>query len=482
MQVVETKNEGLSREFSVTIEASDIEQRVETRLAEVGQTVNIPGFRPGKVPMRILKQRFQGAVMGEILEAVVGESSQNVLTENDIKPAMQPKIEVTSFDQDADLVFTMGVEIMPVIEPMDFSKLSLTRQKPAIGDDEVQRALEGIAKDMRATKPIEGNRKTKTGDVVIIDFVGTVGGEAFDGGSMEGHRLELGSGQFIPGFEDQLVGVKAGDHIDVEVTFPEEYGSAELAGKAAVFSTDVKEIHEYTDAEIDEEFAKNLGAESLDQVKDQIRERLAQDYGDVSRSKLKRELLDQLFNGHSFEVPAGMVDNEFDEIWRQFERARDADQIDEEDKDKDEEALRGEYRDIAHRRVLLGLLLSHVGETADIQITQDELNRAAIREAQRYPGQERQIFEQLSSNPEAMASLRAPLFEDKTVDYILELANVTDVEVTTEALMAEDDEAEDAPAKKTKAKKASKKSASKKSAAKKSAAKKAEKKDDASEG
>lgn len=473
MQVVETKNEGLSREFSITIEASDIDQRIETRLTEVGATVNIPGFRPGKVPMKILKQRFGTAILGEILEAAVGESSQNVLAENDIKPAMQPKIEVTNFDQGADLVYTMGVEIMPAIEPMDFSTLSLTRQTPKISDEEVNRALEGIAKDMRTTKPIEDDRKSKEGDVVVIDFVGTVDGEAFEGGAMDGHRLELGGGQFIPGFEDQLVGKKAGEHVDVKVTFPEEYGASELAGKDAVFSTDIKEIHEYTDAVVDDEFAKNLGAESLDQVKDQIRDKLAQDYGEIGRAKLKRALLDKLYEGHDFDVPAGMVDSEFDEIWRHFERAREAGQIDDEDKDKDEDTLRGEYRDIAHRRVQLGLLLSHVGEQANIEVTQDELNRAAIREAQRHPGQERQIFEQFSQNPEAMASLRAPLFEDKTVDYILEFANVTDEEVSTEALLADDSDEAAGKAKKGGAKKAAKKASSKKSASKKGAAKKA---------
>lgn len=477
MQVVETKNEGLSREFTITIAATDIEARVENRLKEVGAKANIPGFRPGKVPMKILKQRFSGAVMGEVLEAAVGESSQNVLGEHDLKPAMQPKIEVTSFDEGADLVFSMGVEVMPEIEPMDFSTLSLTRLKPVISDKEVDQALEGIAKDMRSTEAVKSDRKAKSGDVVIIDFKGSVDGEAFEGGAGEGHRLELGGGQFIPGFEDQLIGKKAGDHIDVKVTFPEEYGAGHLAGKDAVFETDIKEIHEYVDAVIDDAFAKNLGAESLDEIKDQIRGRLEQDYGDLTRARLKRQLLDALYDGHDFDVPPGMVENEFEEIWKQFERARDAGQIDEEDKEKDEDVLRGEYREIAHRRVQLGLLLSHVGEQANIQVTQEELNRAAIREAQRYPGQERQMFERLMETPEALASLRAPLFEDKTVDYILEFADVTENDITVEALLAADDD-EGAPVKAKSAKKSAKKSKSKKAAAKKSAAKKADPADD----
>ncbi|MDW3207424.1 MAG: trigger factor [Alphaproteobacteria bacterium] len=474
MQVSETKNEGLSREFTVTVGADEIDQKVEAKLTEVGQTVNLPGFRPGKVPMKILRQRFGNAVLGEVLEAAVSETSQSVLTERALKPAMQPKIEISSFDPGADLVYTMGVEIMPEIEPVDFSTLTLTRYKPEIADEEVENALGELAKNNRATQKIEKDRKTQSGDVVVMDFKGFVDGEAFQGGEASDFRLELGSGQFIPGFEDQLIGQAAGEDIKVEVKFPEEYGAANLAGKDAVFECKISEIHEYTERQLDDEFAKELGLESLDDLRGQMRERLEGEYAELARARTKRELLDVLFEKHDFEVPAGMVDSEFEQIWEQFSKAREEGNVDDEDKEKDEEVLKSEYRDIAKRRVLLGLLLSHVGDTANVQVTQEELQRAVFEQARRYPGQEQQVFEHFTKNPEMMASLRAPIFEEKTVDYILELAQVTDVSLPVDKLLGADDSDDDAPAKKGKAKKAAKKSSAKKASAKKAAAKKSD--------
>ena len=475
MQVTETKNEGLSREFSITVPADELERKVEDRLAEVGQKVNIPGFRPGKVPMKILKQRYGDSVLGEVLEQTVSEASQSVMTERELKPAMQPKIEITSFEKGSDLVYSMGVELMPEIEPADFSKIEVTKLTPKISDEEVDQALEGIANDYRSSEPIEEDRPLKEGDVAVIDFVGKVDGEAFEGGSAEDYRLELGSGRFIPGFEDQLVGAKKGAAVEVKVKFPDEYGSEQLAGKDATFDVTVKDIEAFKDTAIDDEFAKSLGMESLDQLKDMIRERLAGDYNELARGKMKRELLDKLYDAHDFPVPDGMVEQEFSQIWDQFEKAREQGQIDDEDKEKDEETLKQEYRDIAHRRVQLGLLLSHVGEKAGIEVTQDELNRAVVKEAQRYPGQERQVFEAYSKNPELMGQLRAPIFEDKTIDYIVEQAKVDERQVPVDELLAaERGEGDEASAKKGGAKKAAKKSAAKKSAAKKSEAKKGE--------
>ncbi len=474
MQVSETKNKGLSREFTVTVGADEIDQKVEAKLVEVGQTMKLPGFRPGKVPMKILRQRFGNAVLGEVLEAAVGETSQSVLTERALKPAMQPKIEISSFDPGADLVYTMGVEIMPEIEPVDFSTLTLNRYKPEIADEEVENALGELAKNNRATQKIEKDRKTKSGDVVIMDFKGFVDGEAFQGGEATDFRLELGSGQFIPGFEDQLIGQSAGEDIKVQVKFPEEYGAANLAGKDAVFECKISEIHEYTERQLDDEFAKELGLESLDDLRGQMRSRIEGEYAELARARTKRELLDVLFEKHDFEVPAGMVDSEFEQIWEQFAKAREQGNVDEDDKEKDDEVLKSEYRDIAKRRVLLGLLLSHVGDTANVQVTQEELQRAVFEQARRYPGQEQQVFEHFTKNPEMMASLRAPIFEEKTVDYILELAQVTDVSLPVDKLLETDDSDEGASADKGKAKKAAKKSASKKASAKKAAAKKSD--------
>lgn len=474
MQVSETKNEGLSREFTVTVGADEIDQKVEAKLVEVGQTMKLPGFRPGKVPMKILRQRFGNAVLGEVLEAAVGETSQSVLTERALKPAMQPKIEISSFDPGADLVYTMGVEIMPEIEPVDFSTLTLNRYKPEIADEEVENALGELAKNNRATQKIEKDRKTKSGDVVVMDFKGFVDGEAFQGGEATDFRLELGSGQFIPGFEDQLIGQSAGEDIKVQVKFPEEYGAANLAGKDAVFECKISEIHEYTERQLDDEFAKELGLESLDDLRGQMRSRIEGEYAELARARTKRELLDVLFEKHDFEVPAGMVDSEFEQIWEQFAKAREQGNVDEDDKEKDDEVLKSEYRDIAKRRVLLGLLLSHVGDTANVQVTQEELQRAVFEQARRYPGQEQQVFEHFTKNPEMMASLRAPIFEEKTVDYILELAQVTDVSLPVDKLLETDDSDEGASADKGKAKKAAKKSASKKASAKRAAAKKSD--------
>ncbi|MTI08475.1 trigger factor [Curvivirga aplysinae] len=473
MQINETKNEGLSREYTVTVSASDIDARVDTRLQEVGKTINLPGFRKGKVPLTILRQRFGKSVMGEVLEAAVNESSSEVVSKNELRPAMQPKIEIESFDEGKDLVFKMGVECMPEIKEMDFASIELTKYKAKIEESEVDEALERIAKDFRKSEPVAKARKAKEGDVVVIDFKGSVDGVEFPGGAGEGHNLELGSGQFIPGFEEQLVGAKPGDSLEVNVTFPEEYHAEDLKGKAAVFAVDVKELREYVETAIDDELAKNLGLDDLDQLKSNISERLEADYDQFARNRTKRQLLDALQEGHDFEVPAGMVEQEFDSIWKQFEQAKEAGQLDEDDASKDEDELKAEYREIAVRRVMLGLLLSEIGTKNNIQVAQDDLNKAIMNEARKYSGQEMQVMQYYQQNPEAMASLQAPIFEDKVVDFLVEMAKVTEEEISVEELVKDPDEAESKPAKKAKAKKAAKKATSKKSASKKSSAKKA---------
>ncbi len=475
MQVEELKSDGLSREFSVTIPVADIDKRIDARLGELQGDVRLPGFRPGKAPLKILRQRFSKSVLGEVLEKAVGETSQELLSERELRPAVQPKIEITSFDEGQDLVYTMGVDLMPEIEPMDFSKLSLTRLKAKIEDSEVDEAIERMAKDFRKSEPVEGDRAAEMGDLAIIDFKGSVDGEYFEGGEGEGHRLELGSGRFIPGFEDQVVGMKVGEEKDLKVTFPEEYGAENLAGKDAVFETKLQGLEAFLDAVIDDEFAKTLGLETLDQLKGQMRERIENDYGQASRARLKRALLDALHEAHDFEVPPAMVETEFEQIWTQLEQARESGQVDPDDEGKSDDELKDEYRDIAARRVRLGMLLSEVGRKNDVSVSQDEVNRAIFAEAQKYPGQEQQVLEFYQKNAEAAASLRAPVLEDKVVDYILELAQVTDQEVTVEELLRDPDESADAeakPAKKAAAKKSAKKSGAKKAAAKKAAAKK----------
>lgn len=477
MQVNETKNEGLSREFSITIPANDISVRVDAKLQEVGATVNMAGFRPGKVPLNVLRQRYGKSVLGEILESAVNETSQEVMQDNDIRPAMQPQIEVESFDEGADLVYKMSVDCMPEIPDVDYAKVKLTKLKAVVSDKEIDEALEKLQKDFKKSEPISKARKTKTGDVVVMDFVGSVDGVEFPGGAGEDFQLELGSNQFIPGFEDQMVGKNAGeDSFDVTVTFPAEYHADDLAGKEAVFVVTIKEIREQVEQEINDEFAKSLGLEDLATLRTNVAERIGKDYDQMSRTRLKRELLDTLHETLSYDVPPRMVEQEFDQIWQQFEQAKEAGQLDEDEASRSEEDAKAEYHDIAARRVMLGLLLSELGTKNNIEVSQEDVNKAMIQEAQRYPGQEAQVLEMYQKNPQALASLQAPIFEDKVVDFLFEMVTISDKEVSLEELMKDPDDekpaekkAKKAAAKKTTAKKATaKKAASKKPAAKKS--------------
>lgn len=470
MEVVETNTEGLQRDFKVTIVANDIQQRVDARLTEVGRDISIPGFRPGKAPLNILKQRYGASVMGEVLEAAVQESSQEVLTERGLRPAGQPKIEVVSFDEGKDLEYDLSVEILPDIEVTDLAAFELDRVKVIPTDDEIKDAINRIAQQNRETKPIEESRPTENGDVVIIDFEGKIDDVPFEGGEGMGIRLELGSNQFIPGFEEQLVGVEAGTPLEVKVVFPADYNIDELAGKDAVFDCTVQEIHGAVEVTIDDAFAEGLGLENLAALQDAISDQLGQEYGRLTRERTKRDLLDKLSDAHDFDVPPRMAEDEFNQIWAQIEQAKEEDKLDDEDKGKSDEELRTQYQEIADRRVRLGLLLSHIGEQNGLTVSQEEINRAIMEQARQLPGQEQQVIEFYRDNPQASASLQAPIFEDKVVDFVIEMANVTERELTPEQLNAEA-EAEAAEAQATKS--AEKKPAAKKKApAKKAAAKK----------
>ncbi|MGY8935792.1 MAG: trigger factor [Alphaproteobacteria bacterium] len=447
MQVTETKNEGLQREFTITISAAEVEEKVNTRLDELRRTVQIPGFRSGKAPSSLLRKKYGGAVMGEILEAAVSDTSQEAMSERSLRPAMQPKIEITSFEEGTDLEYTMAIEIMPEITPMDFSTLEVERFVAKIGDDEVEEALKKLGGQYRKSEPVKRKRKSRKGDVIVIDFKGSVDGVEFEGGAGEDHHLHLGEGQFIPGFEEQLIGAKVGEKVAVTVTFPEEYGSAELAGKEAVFDVDVKETREMVDTVIDDEFAKTMGQEDIESLRTAIRGRMETEYGGFSRERLKRGLLDKLETAHDFSLPEGMVGSEFDSIWEQHEQAKaeqsssddESAKSEEDDSAKSDDEIKEDYRKIARRRVQLGLLLTEVGDKNNVEVSAEDVNRALVQEAQKYPGQEKQVFEMYQSNPQAMASLRAPIFEEKVVDFILEMATVTEREVTPEELMRDPD-------------------------------------------
>jgi trigger factor len=462
MQVTEVSSDGLKRDFKVVIEAKEISEKVEHRLREISARVKIPGFRPGKAPIKLLKQRYGPSVMGEVLERAVTDSSAQALNERGLRPAVQPKIAIDSFEDGKDLEFSMAIELLPEIQPMDFATLELERVKIKVPDEEVSSALERLAASRKETKALETPRPAQSGDVVVLDFKGTVHGEALPGMAGEDHHLELGSNSFIAGFEDQLVGAAVGESRTVNITFPEGYGNEKLSGQPAVFECTIKEIRESVPAELNDELAKSMGAESLDDLRDKVKERLAQDYDGFSRMRMKRAILDQLSEAHDFEVPEGMVDLEFDAIWHQVEHDREHGRVDPDDEGKDDEEVKAEYRDIAERRVRLGLLLSEVGRLNQIEVTQEEVNKALFQEAQRHPGQEQQVVEYYRSKPEAQAQLRAPIFEDKVIDFIIDLAKVAEREVTADQLREE----EEKEAAAEKPKKAAKKKPAKKAAAK----------------
>ncbi|MDJ0942044.1 MAG: trigger factor [Kiloniellales bacterium] len=443
MQVTETETDGLKREFKVVIAASDIEEKLEHRLMELGSSIKVPGFRPGKVPVQVLKQRFGRSVLGEVVERAVTDGSSQALSERGLRPATQPRIEITSFDEGKDLEFTMALELLPEINPIDFGDLKLTRLKVEVADSEVDGALDHLAGHRKESKPLEKPRKAESGDVLVIDFRGSVNGEELPGMAAEDHHLELGSSSFIEGFEDQLVGVEVGEERQVKVRFPDGYVNEKLAGQEAVFEVKVKEIRETVPATVDDDFAKALGEDSLDSLKTRLRDQIGQDYEQASRTHLKRELLDKLAEAHDFVVPAGMVDVEFETIWPHIEEALKSGELDEEDQGKSEEELKAEYREIAERRVRLGLLLSEVGRMNNIDVSAEELNRALAMEARKHPGKEREVFDYFQRTPEAMANLRAPIFENKVVDFIVEMADTQDKGVTAEELRAE---LEDGPA------------------------------------
>jgi trigger factor len=437
MQVTEEKNEGLQREFVITLEASEIDEKVESRLREIGKNQKIPGFRPGKAPMSILKQRFGQAVMGEVLERAVGDSSQQVIQERGLRPAGQPNISVESFDEGQDLVYRMSMELLPDIEPMDFSALNVTTYKIQVPDTEVEEALERLASQQKESKPVEEPRPAQKGDVLVVDFSGEVDGEKYPGMEAEDHHLELGANRFVEGFEDQLIGVQPGEETTVEVTFPEAYMNSQLAGKTAQFHVKVKELREAEPVQIDDELAQKFGEEDLSSLKERVRDQIRQDYERLTRQRTKRQLLDQLAEGHTFDVPQSMVDSEFDQIWQQIEHDREHGHLDADDAGKSEEQLKEDYRQIAERRVRLGLLLSEVGRNQNVEVSHEELNKALIEEVQRYPGKEREVFEYYQNNQDALQNLRAPIYEDKVIDYILELAQTDECEVTTDQLREE---------------------------------------------
>ncbi|MFT8517317.1 MAG: trigger factor [Acetobacter persici] len=436
MQVTETLSEGLKRGFTITVPAAELAQKRDARLKEVAANLTLPGFRPGKVPVSLARQRHGEAVRAEVLEQAVSEALRSVLEERGLRPAGQPQVELVSGQEDdgKDLEFKIETEILPEITVPDLSDLSLTRLKAVASDEAVDKIVADVAKRQRTFETVEEERPAVQGDVVSVDFVGKRDGVPFDGGTAQDVNVEIGGEGFIPGFAEQIEGMKAGEEKIITVTFPENYGAEELAGKEATFDITVKALKKPVDAPIDDELAKQLGFETLDQLRDLVRKQIEGEYEQLTRLRIKRDLLDALATKTDFQAPQGMVDAEFEQIWQRVEADRKVGQLDDEDKDKDEDTLRADYRKIAERRVKLGLLLAEIGRKNAITVTQDELGRAMRAEAMRYQGQEKEVFAFFQNNPQAIESLRGPIFENKVVDYLIELAKVEDKEVTPEEL------------------------------------------------
>jgi trigger factor len=449
MQVTETLSEGLKRAYTVVLPAADIETRRSARFTDLGKTARLPGFRPGKVPLTVLRQRFGSAVTAEVVEQSVTEATQQVLSERGLRAAVQPRVDLVSSDPARDLEFKVEVELLPEIILPDFGAIELTRLKADATPEAVEKALSDIA--MRNREWLEltsdelGERGAAKGESVVVEYVGQVDGTEFPGGRASDVRVEIGGSGFIPGFAEQLEGIRPAETRTVSVTFPDNYGVAAVAGKAAQFEVSAKSVSRPKDPAVDDALAHKLGFEALEEMRDVVRQRIQREYDQLSRLRLKRQLLDRLSEMVSFASPESMVEAEFDQIWARLEADRRQGQLDAEDQAKDEATLRSEYRAIAERRVRLGLLLAEIGRSNAISVGNDEMARAMRAEAARYPGREAQVMEFFRNNPGAANTLRGPIFEDKVVDFVLELAKVIELAVSPEDLAKEPDSTETAP-------------------------------------
>lgn len=447
MQVNETVADGLKREFKVSIPAADIGAKADAQLADLKGKVRLNGFRPGKVPTAHLKKLYGRSVMAETVEKTIQETNSQIFTERGFKLATEPKVTLPTEEKaveeilsgNADLTYTVAIEVVPAIELADFKTFNVDKPVAEVSDADVDEAIKRIADQNRDYADKGEGAKAETGDRVTISFKGTIGGTPFEGGTGEGIQVGIGSNTFIPGFEDQLIGITKDETRTLKVPFPKNYANAELAGKDAEFETTATLIEAPKDKAIDDEFAKSLGLESLDKLKEAARERLTAEYSAASRQKVKRALLDRLDEAHKFEAPPSLVDEEFNLMWNSIKAEMDSAGKTFADEDTTEEAASAEYRKIADRRVRLGLVLSEIGEKNKISVTDDEVSRAVIERARQMPGREKEVWDFYRSNPSALAQLRAPIYEDKVVDFLLELATVNDKKVSREDLYKDED-------------------------------------------
>ncbi|MCM2503581.1 trigger factor [Aureimonas altamirensis] len=446
MQVTETKAEGLKREIEVVVPAADLEARLQTRLFEAKDQVRLKGFRPGKVPVSHLRKTYGRSLMAEIVNQILNETPRKVIADRNERSAMQPEVAMTEDEGEAEKVlgggtdfrFTLRYETLPSFDVKDTSDIAIERPVVEVADEEVEEQVKRIAENARTYSDKDG--AAENGDRVTMDFVGKIDGEAFQGGSAEDSNLVIGSGQFIPGFEDQLVGAKAGDEREVKVSFPEDYGAAHLAGKEAVFDVKVKAVAAPGELELNDELAKQMGLESIEKLREIVRGQIESQFGAMTRQKVKRQLLDALDKDYDFPLPEKLVEAEFNNIWSQVSRELEQSGKTFEDEDTTEEKAREDYRKLAERRVRLGLVLSEIGEKAGVTISDEELQRALFEQVRQYPGQEQQVYDYFRKTPEAIQSLRAPIYEEKVVDHLLGSVKVTDKTVSREELMKEDEE------------------------------------------
>lgn len=446
MQVTETLSDGLKRAYKVVLPMADLAKRLEGELESMKDKVKINGFRPGKVPMEHMRKMYGKQVMGDVLQNAVNEANRKIVEDNSLRLANEPQIEIDGGDEGVkkaievagDLAFTVKLEVLPKFDIGSFEDIALERPVVAVPDEDVATALDRMASQSRPFNAKEG--ASVSGDKLTIDFVGKIDGVEFDGGKGEGIDLVLGSGQFIPGFEEQLTGASAGDARVVNVSFPENYQAANLSGKAASFDVTVQGVAAPGDLVIDDEFAKGYGMESLDKLKDAVRSTMQRELDSVSRAKLKRSLLDVLDKRYSFELPQTLVEQEFTSIWERVQQEQQQSGKTFADENTTEEAARAEYRGIAERRVRLGLLMAEVGEQEKVSVSDDELSAAIVEQARQYPGQEKAVWDFYQKNQQAVAQIRAPLYEEKVVDVIVGKAKVTDKTVSKEELMKNDED------------------------------------------
>ena len=448
MEITETLSDGLKREFQVQVPAADLEARVSERLGELKNRVQLRGFRPGKVPVAHLKKIYGKAVMAETIEAVIRELNAKIVSDRGLKLAMEPKVTIPEDETEvakiiggqSDLAYTVALEILPKIELGDFKGLKLEREVAEVTDAQVNEALDKLAEQNRPFAAKGEGAKVEKGDRVVIDFTGMLDGVPFEGGTGGDVGVNVGSGTFIPGFEDQLIGMAAGEQRKVKVTFPANYMSAQLAGKEAEFDVTAKSIEAPGTVTADDAFAKSLGLESLDKLKEAVKARLQQEHAALSRQRLKRQLLDKLDEMHKFALPPTLAEDEFKNVWSAVEGDLKAQGRTFTDEGTTEEKAREEYRGIAERRVRLGLVLAEIGERNKITVTEEEIRRAIVERVRQVPGREQEVWDYYQKNPGAVAGLRAPIYEEKVVDFLLELASVTEKQVSREDLLKDDED------------------------------------------